>query len=40
MFGPEGEVLTVEEKFQGGTGVNITPPPSNIMKPKILGKAF
>src|SRR3989338_467768 len=32
----EGEVLTVEEKFQGGTGVNITPPPSNIMKPKIL----
>lgn len=34
----EGEVLTVEEKFQGGTGVNITPPPSNIMKPKILEK--
>lgn len=34
----EGEVLTVEEKFQGGTGVNITPPPSNIMKPKILDK--
>lgn len=34
----EGEVLTVEEKFQGGTGVNITPPPSNIMKPKIVEK--
>ena len=34
----EGEVLTVEEKFQGGTGVNITPPPSNIMKPTILEK--
>ena len=32
----EGEVLTVEEKFQGGTGVNITPPPSSIIKPKIL----
>lgn len=27
----EGEVLSVEEKFQGGTGVNITPPPSNIV---------
>lgn len=34
----EGEVLTVEEKFQGGTGVNITPPPSSIMKPKVLEK--
>lgn len=34
----EGEVLTVEEKFQGGTGVNITPPPSYIMKPKTLEK--
>jgi D-alanine--D-alanine ligase len=34
----EGEVLTVEEKFQGGTGVNITPPPSNIIQPKILEK--
>jgi len=33
-----GEVLTVEEKFQGGTGVNITPPPKNIMKPKVLEK--
>lgn len=32
----EGEVLTVEEKFQGGTGVNITPPPSHIMKPRVL----
>lgn len=27
----EGEVLTLEEKFQGGTGVNITPPPANIV---------
>ncbi len=34
----EGEVLTVEEKFQGGTGVNITPPPVSIMKNKILQK--
>jgi D-alanine--D-alanine ligase len=32
----EGEVLSVEEKFQGGTGVNITPPPVSIMKPRIL----
>lgn len=32
----EGEVLTVEEKFQGGTGVNITPPPESIMKSKVL----
>lgn len=32
----EGEVLTVEEKFQGGTGVNLTPPPESIMKPKAL----
>lgn len=34
----EGEVLTVEEKFQGGTGINITPPPDTIMKPRILDK--
>lgn len=32
----EGEVLSVEEKFQGGTGVNITPPPEDIVKQKIL----
>jgi len=32
----EGEVLSVEEKFQGGTGVNITPPPK--IKPAILKK--
>jgi len=24
-----GDVLSVEEKFQGGTGINITPPPSS-----------
>lgn len=27
----EGEVLSVEEKFQGGTGVNITPPLESII---------
>jgi D-alanine-D-alanine ligase-like ATP-grasp enzyme len=35
----EGEVLSVEEKFQGGTGVNITPPPKSIVKPAALKKA-
>lgn len=34
----EGEVLTVEEKFQGGTGVNMTPPPSSHVKPAIVEK--
>ena len=32
----EGEVLSVEEKFQGGTGINITPPPPSIMKSDVL----
>lgn len=32
----EGEVLSVEEKFQGGTGINITPPPADIMAPRVL----
>ncbi len=32
----EGSVLSVEEKFQGGTGVNITPPPASLIKPKQL----
>lgn len=32
----QGEVLTVEEKFQGGTGINITPPPASIIQPEIL----
>ena len=30
----EGEVLSVEEKFQGGTGVNITPPSEAIISEK------
>ena len=29
-------ILSLEEKFQGGTGVNITPPPSEIIKPEIV----
>lgn len=33
-----GEVLSVEEKFQGGTGVNITPPPNSLMKPSLIKK--
>lgn len=32
----EGEVLSLEEKFQGGTGVNITPPPKEIVKTKAI----
>lgn len=35
----EGEVLSVEEKFQGGTGINITPPPTDIMNPRALQRA-
>lgn len=34
-----GQVLSVEEKFQGGTGINITPPSHNIVKPQALEKA-
>jgi D-alanine--D-alanine ligase len=34
----ESAILSVEEKFQGGTGVNITPPPSNIISKKNLNK--
>jgi D-alanine-D-alanine ligase-like ATP-grasp enzyme len=26
----EGHILSLEEKFQGGTGINITPPPQDI----------
>ncbi len=34
----EGEVLSLEEKFQSGTGVNITPPPERILKPEFREK--
>lgn len=32
----ESHVLTLEEKFQGGTGINITPPPPEILSSKAL----
>jgi D-alanine-D-alanine ligase-like ATP-grasp enzyme len=32
----DADVLSLEEKFQGGTGVNLTPPPSDIVAPHIL----
>ena len=35
----EGEVLSLEEKFQGGTGINITPPPQELVRPKALKHA-
>ncbi len=34
----EGEVLSLEEKFQGGTGVNLTPPPGSVVKQKAIKK--
>jgi D-alanine--D-alanine ligase len=34
----EGEVLSVEEKFQGGTGVNMTPPPREYISDEVLSK--
>lgn len=30
----EGAVLSLEEKFQGGTGINLTPPPSSLITQK------
>ena len=34
----EDTILSVEEKFQGGTGVNITPPPKEVISQKNLEK--
>ncbi|MCZ6672920.1 MAG: hypothetical protein O7C75_08270 [Verrucomicrobia bacterium] len=34
-----GEILSLEEKFQGGTGVNITPPPEPWVKKEAWQKA-
>lgn len=34
-----GNILSLEEKFQGGTGVNITPPPSPYLKSSAIQKA-
>ncbi|KAG9137893.1 hypothetical protein Leryth_021187 [Lithospermum erythrorhizon] len=31
-----GDILSLEEKFQGGTGINLTPPPLSIMSNKAL----
>lgn len=33
------EILSLEEKFQGGTGVNITPPPEPWVKPEAWKRA-
>ncbi len=34
-----GNILTVEAKFQGGTGINITPPPAPWVKPAAVKAA-
>ncbi len=34
-----GDILSLEEKFQGGTGVNLTPPPPEIVAPDALSRA-
>jgi len=34
----EETILSIEEKFQGGTGVNITPPPTEIISQKNINK--
>jgi len=34
----EGAVLSLEEKFQGGTGINLTPPPSEILSKNATEK--
>ncbi|XP_057972096.1 uncharacterized protein LOC131160433 isoform X3 [Malania oleifera] len=31
-----GDILSLEEKFQGGTGINLTPPPSSIISNETL----
>ncbi|KAI7752162.1 hypothetical protein M8C21_002702, partial [Ambrosia artemisiifolia] len=33
-----GDILSLEEKFQGGTGINLTPPPLTIMSTEALMK--
>ena len=35
----ESSILSVEEKFQGGTGINITPPSEEIVRPVALERA-
>lgn len=31
-----GAVLSLEEKFQGGTGINLTPPPIELISQVVL----
>ncbi|KAL7265645.1 hypothetical protein ACSBR1_003431 [Camellia fascicularis] len=33
-----GDILSLEEKFQGGTGINLTPPPLSIVSNEALGR--
>ncbi|XVF76908.1 hypothetical protein PTKIN_Ptkin13bG0305000 [Pterospermum kingtungense] len=33
-----GDILSLEEKFQGGTGINLTPPPASIISNEVLGR--
>ncbi|KAL6987925.1 hypothetical protein U1Q18_013671 [Sarracenia purpurea var. burkii] len=33
-----GDILSLEEKFQGGTGINLTPPPLSIISNEILAR--
>jgi D-alanine--D-alanine ligase len=33
----DNAVLSLEEKFQGGTGINFTPPPEHIISPELAG---
>lgn len=34
----EGAILSLEEKFQGGTGINLTPPPESIISSRQTAK--
>ncbi|KAF5747659.1 hypothetical protein HS088_TW05G00386 [Tripterygium wilfordii] len=34
-----GDILSLEEKFQGGTGINLTPPPVSIVRSEALEKS-
>lgn len=34
----EHTILTLEEKFQGGTGINLTPPPSTLFSDEVILK--
>ena len=33
------DILSLEEKFQGGTGINITPPPAEYVSPEVVKRA-